>query len=183
MDAVALVQEWVRTIGSQAGLTPSNTAINSGSVGVPESRLELEVEFDSLAQLEDFWASIPPDLHRQWSARVQSMIVDGSPQWEIYRTVPAFLSPSIGTSTSTATSTGNKLVFVTNEEEMKTYGASNEPSLPAISEETPSGLAIVRDVGGSSDGGGAAGGGEDVILDWKGEPMKINPGDKLPFRF
>jgi hypothetical protein len=23
----------------------------------------------------------------------------------------------------------------------------------------------------------------EVILDWKGEPMKINPKDKLPFRF
>lgn len=22
-----------------------------------------------------------------------------------------------------------------------------------------------------------------VVLDWKGEPMKINPNDKLPFRF
>jgi hypothetical protein len=23
----------------------------------------------------------------------------------------------------------------------------------------------------------------DVILDWKGDPMKINPGDQLPFKF
>lgn len=22
-----------------------------------------------------------------------------------------------------------------------------------------------------------------VVLDWKGEPMKIRPGDKLPFKF
>jgi hypothetical protein len=27
--------------------------------------------------------------------------------------------------------------------------------------------------------------GEDaeLILDWKGDPMKLNPGDKLPFKF
>lgn len=24
---------------------------------------------------------------------------------------------------------------------------------------------------------------EEVVLDWKGEPMKISPGDKLPFKF
>lgn len=24
---------------------------------------------------------------------------------------------------------------------------------------------------------------QSVMLDWKGEPMKINPGDKLPFNF
>ena len=35
------MQEWVRDIGSQAGLTPANTRINSGAVGVPESRLEV----------------------------------------------------------------------------------------------------------------------------------------------
>lgn len=41
LDAVALVQEWVRDIGSQAGLSPAAVRINSGSVGVPESRLEV----------------------------------------------------------------------------------------------------------------------------------------------
>ena len=41
LDAVALVQEWVQDIGSQAGLSPDAVRINSGSVGVPESRLEV----------------------------------------------------------------------------------------------------------------------------------------------
>ena len=40
LDAVALVQDWVRDVGSQAGLTCSNAQILSGAVGVPESRLE-----------------------------------------------------------------------------------------------------------------------------------------------
>jgi hypothetical protein len=31
--------------------------------------------------------------------------------------------------------------------------------------------------------GGAAHGASEVVLDWKGEPMTINPGDKLPFKF
>lgn len=38
--------------------------------------------------------------------------------------------------------------------------------------DAPAGLQLVED-------GAAA----EVILDWKGEPMKISPGDKLPFKF
>lgn len=41
VEAVSLLQEWVRDIGSQAGLTAFNTQINSGSLGVPESRMEV----------------------------------------------------------------------------------------------------------------------------------------------
>lgn len=41
MEAIALLQEWVQSIGSQAGLTAENTTILSGAVGAPESRLEV----------------------------------------------------------------------------------------------------------------------------------------------
>ena len=40
MEAIALLEEWVQSIGSQAGLTRQNATILSGAVGVPESRLE-----------------------------------------------------------------------------------------------------------------------------------------------
>ncbi len=43
MDAAALLQEWVADIGAVAGLTPFNSVINSGAIGVPESRLEVRV--------------------------------------------------------------------------------------------------------------------------------------------
>lgn len=33
--------------------------------------LQLEVEFESFAELEAFWAAIPPAEHKQWSARMQ----------------------------------------------------------------------------------------------------------------
>lgn len=42
-DAQALLQEWVRDVGSQAGLTQFNARISSGAVGVPESRLEVSI--------------------------------------------------------------------------------------------------------------------------------------------
>lgn len=39
LDAVALLQEWVMQIGSQAGLDLARTQILSGAIGIPESRL------------------------------------------------------------------------------------------------------------------------------------------------
>ena len=47
MEAIALLQEWVLSIGSQAGLTEHNTTILSGAIGAPESRLEAQT-FPSL---------------------------------------------------------------------------------------------------------------------------------------
>ena len=41
LEALSLLQEWVASVGSQAGLTASNCSIFSGAVGVPESRLEV----------------------------------------------------------------------------------------------------------------------------------------------
>lgn len=42
--------------------------------------VQLEVAFDSIAELEGFWAAIPPERHRAWSQRAQHVIIDGSPQ-------------------------------------------------------------------------------------------------------
>ena len=65
MEAVGLLQEWVRDIGSHAGLSsaPENVRIFSGSVGVPESRLEvgsslvssLHVGTEHCSVLADIW--------------------------------------------------------------------------------------------------------------------------------
>ena len=187
MEAAALLQEWVRDIGSVAGLGPDNTAINSGAVGTPESRLELEVTFDTIAEVEQFWASIPPELHQIWSQKIKNTIVDGSPQWEIYRTVETFpataLLPgeplvikkkssktTVPGATSTHT-TGGGLVMA-GEDVLDKYGAGTEPFIPSASGETQSGIAVVGSVEEAEE-----------ILDWKGDPMKINPGDRLPFRF
>jgi hypothetical protein len=194
MEAVALLQEWVRDVGSIAGLGPTNAAINSGAVGTPESRLELEVTFDTLAEVEQFWASIPQEQHKIWSQKIQNKIVDGSPQWELYRTVdttfPGTVVPgstlgiaketsstdSAASTTAQATSSsgrggGGGLVMASGDD-LDKYGAGIEASIPSASEETASGLAVVRNEAEAEE-----------ILDWKGDPMKINPGDRLPFKF
>ena len=45
--------------------------------------------FDSLAELEAFWARISPADHKAWSQRMQHHIVDSSPVWHILRACPA----------------------------------------------------------------------------------------------
>lgn len=49
--------------------------------------MQLEVSFDTMADWEAFLSRIPAQQHRAWSQRVQSMVVDGSPKWEVFRVV------------------------------------------------------------------------------------------------
>ncbi|PSC76447.1 sorbosone dehydrogenase [Micractinium conductrix] len=191
-DAVSLVQEWVRDVGSVAGLTPQNTTLSTGSIGAPESTLELEVSFDSLADLEEFWMSVPPVAHKAWGQRMQQYIVHGSPQWSVFRCLPAFPEGAAGEAAAAgggarpagssaaapaaaAAPPGPGGLFKPSAAELGRYGADTAPTSPPLpqgSSTTPSGLAVVS-------------GDEEaqVVLDWKGDPMKVNPGDKLPFKF
>eukprot|EP00884_Botryococcus_braunii_P007491 jgi/Botrbrau1/16743/Bobra.0277s0001.1 len=167
MDAVALLQEWVRDVGSKAGLSSSNTRLSSGAVGIPESRLELEVEFDSFAQLEGFWGSIPPVEHKAWSQRVQNIIIDGSPRWEVVRSVPVLQETDAAASSDeqpSVSTPGFSFPFAIVEPKPQ---AVPPPPLGKNVRSSEGGVALV-------DGADA-----DVVLDWKGDPMVINPGDKL----
>eukprot|EP01025_Chloroclados_australasicus_P044086 TRINITY_DN474_c2_g1_i4.p1 TRINITY_DN474_c2_g1~~TRINITY_DN474_c2_g1_i4.p1 ORF type:complete len:231 (+),score=23.25 TRINITY_DN474_c2_g1_i4:30-722(+) len=164
-QALESVTDWVQTIGQKAGLSEDNTTIQNGAVGVPESRIELEVAFESIAQLEEFWGKISPTLHKAWSQQAQQFIIDGSPQWQVYRTTNPFL-----------------------REQQQVYGQTAQQSQDQkqFVEVGDSGLVVPLDMDMKdidkmvqpqqrNDG--------DQVLDWKGEPMKINPGDKLPFKF
>lgn len=191
LDAVALLQEWVQDVGSVAGLTPQNTQLHTGSIGAPESTLELEVGFETLAELEDFWTNIPPAQHRAWGQRMQEYIVHGTPQWQVYRCLAAFpegststsAAPAAGSVRSSRSSTGSITssstsgsLLMPSEEEMGKYavagGEGEGAPPPGTRQQTTSGLEVVK-------------GDEEaqVVLDWKGDPMTINPGDKMPFRF
>ncbi len=103
-EATALLQEWVSGVGSQAGLTAANTRLSSGALGVPESRLELEVTFSSLAEWEAFLSAVPFAEHKAWTQRIQGMVVDGSPVWQVHRSVP--LTPSTAPVGSTRVAAG-----------------------------------------------------------------------------
>lgn len=118
---------------------------------------KLELEFGTLAELEDFWSRIPAQPHLAWGKRLRNVIIDGTPTWQVYRTVPV--------------ETGNgDLVVIADEKDVNKY--SVEDSVPTTREVTQSGLAIVSSEEETQ-----------TVLDWKGDPMKINKGDRMPFKF
>ncbi|KAK9905779.1 hypothetical protein WJX75_006109 [Coccomyxa subellipsoidea] len=172
-------------IGSQAGLDLSKTQILSGAIGVPESRLVMEVDFDTLAELEAFWSSIPQQDHKAWSERARNLIIDGSPQWEVYRTVPVDTGGAAGTSAlqSEPSSTGRANAAASAEISAATAGGFILNTKTFAFEEEPGTAAGAANEGRPEEGGSQSQGedGKRVILDWKGDPMTINPGDKLPF--
>ena len=127
----------------------------------------------------------------------------GSPQWHVYRELPAFpdgapAAAAVGTAapgrprsgararsrpsssggsgavdggSAVGSSSGGSLVLPSDDEIGRYAEAGAAAAPPATQQQTASGLSVV-----SGEEAGA-------ILDWKGEPMKINPGDKIPFKF
>lgn len=213
----------MRDVGGRAGCTLSNTRLSSGSIGAPESRLEMEIELESLAAWERFLASLPMDALRSWSQRVRSCIVDGSPRWEVYQACP-LLQGGAQQAAGAAAASNPAGVVVGNSSSGSSTGSSSSQSLfsPASGLVLPTADQLAQDLtalagagapglglagsGGSgslgarpaavpppsaaapaasssTDDSKSGGGDGEVVLDWKGEPMKIRPGDKLPFKF
>lgn len=164
VEAVELLQEWVRDIGSQVGLTQFNTQINSGSLGIPESRLEMEIALDSLAELEAFKANIPADLHTAWIRKAQHYIIDGSPSWQVYFSCPALpVLPKDEIIKPTFTSAPEA------DFRIRPRARPQPQLLPDQAVDFDAALLPSDDQAGP--------------VDWKGDPMVINPGDKMPFNF
>jgi len=145
-----------------------------------------------LGELESFWASIPGKQHVEWSNKIKGLVVDGSPTWEVFRRVE-FDTLQVQDSRSQG---GLTMVEDSDEAAAILLGAEGAGAAPGRAREeeeeaaavawaspairsTESGLAFVEDaaqaeriIGAAWDGGSAR--------DWKGDPMEINPGDKLP---
>ena len=123
---------------------------------------------------------------------MQQYIVHGSPQWHVYRSLPAFPDGAPAASGSAAALGGQRSrpaaaaarggggsasssssggLVMPSDEELGRYAepADGAEALPSTKQQTASGLSIVS--------------GDDevqTVLDWKGEPMQVRPGDKLP---
>jgi hypothetical protein len=53
------------------------------SINKPPPWLQMEVSFDSMADFEGFLSSIPFQDHKAWTQRIASIVVDGSPVWQV----------------------------------------------------------------------------------------------------
>jgi hypothetical protein len=88
-DALELMKQWQRDIGSKAGLDPARSLVATGSIGALEATIENDLTIDSLAELEQFFATIAklPE-HAAWGKKLEPHVVSGTSRWSILRVVP-----------------------------------------------------------------------------------------------
>jgi hypothetical protein len=82
------LQKWCDDFGTQIGWTSDQMRIATGSIGVREAAVELEVQLEDLAELNTSWVKLGSiDAHSEWSNELEPHIVSGSTRWEVYRLV------------------------------------------------------------------------------------------------
>ena len=80
------MQWWMEEIAPQLGWEGDNIRMMTGSVGANESAVVMEVELDSMTELDESWNKLRQmDRHRQWSQNLEENVVSGSHHWEVYR--------------------------------------------------------------------------------------------------
>ena len=87
-QVIESLKRWYGEIGSQVGWTPENTRMITGSVGAPESAIEVEIKVADLADLNAAWdklATIEP--HQQWSHDLEPHVVSGTSHWQVFRVI------------------------------------------------------------------------------------------------
>ncbi len=83
---IDLMRRWEKEVGAQVDLGKFDFKIMTGSIGAREATIETHHTVESLAQLEQFFASIGKlDAHRQWGKDMEPHVVSGSSLWQIFR--------------------------------------------------------------------------------------------------
>lgn len=187
---------------------PSREPRGGGGVDVAASTLltppALLVRRPLCPRREAFLATVPVKEHRAWSQRIKGMVVDGSPQWQVFHSLP-LTAEAAPQQASSSISLGGQ------PQQAKSAAGANDGQLlldlgailsypsvvgggsaPGVNDSNswmagPAGAAASSKpsadaASGKPDAKDSTASG-DAVLDWKGEPMKINPGDKLPFKF
>ncbi len=84
--ALALMRRWWEEIAPAIGWSRQQARLLSGSLGVPESRVEVEIALDDLAELEQAWARLAAlEAQSEWARELEGLIVSGSTNWTLYR--------------------------------------------------------------------------------------------------
>ena len=154
--------------------------------------LQLELSLSSLEELESLWAGIPPEQHRAWGTRLESLVVHGSPTWRVYRVTSLDTEGLIGLERPSTREQGGK-----NAKEAS--GSAGLDSLfasggvPAIADEAADEARYMLDWKGdkikvSGHSMRVCAWPEFAPLTWEHRPLSVllwpptqlNPGDKLP---
>lgn len=86
-ETMSMVKEFGSAIEKLPGWRSKKTRVLWGSIGAPESRVVIEHEFASLSDLEASWTAIQgsQDFFRNMVTQMRTVIVSGTPRWEVYR--------------------------------------------------------------------------------------------------
>ena len=85
---VALLRKWVIDVGERIGWKLSTIRVTRGAIGVSEGEIQIEVQLDSLSDLEGAWndmKSVP--YHQQYLKDLEPVLVAGSLRWTVHRVV------------------------------------------------------------------------------------------------
>lgn len=78
-----LHEKW-RSLSSDLGFP--NPEVLVGSIGAPESRIEIDYRFESLAALEATFAKVASESRMaEYQQEMAALIVPGSHRWDVYR--------------------------------------------------------------------------------------------------
>ena len=169
-DASRLLKRWARTVGVAAGVSRDRFSVCSGYVGGKESALELRVDgFRSLGEVDAFLCGVPRREHVEWAREFAACVVDGSPEWIVF---------------------GVEGVDDGADEEHD-GGAVQDRNVGLVGAMTNAVVSPKSDVPVSVEvdldfdeaalvPGTTLPDGRIVVEDWKGDPMVINPGDRMP---
>ena len=81
---LALCKKWDKEIGSQVGF--KGVRVVTGSIGACESKIEIEHEVPSLADIEKAWGDMAKNpQHQQFGKELEPHVVSGTNHWEFYR--------------------------------------------------------------------------------------------------
>lgn len=85
-DAIELMREWERTVGEEAGIAKHQHQMLSGSIGAREATIEESMRFESLAELEEFFARLAKNkAHAEWGKKLEPYVVSGTSYWQVFR--------------------------------------------------------------------------------------------------
>jgi hypothetical protein len=81
-DLMKLMQRW-EPLALEMGFSKPQVLV--GSIGAPESRVELNHTFPSLTALEAVWAKLNDPRMAEYQKDLAPFVIPGSHRWEIFR--------------------------------------------------------------------------------------------------
>lgn len=86
--AIDLMKRWWREIAPAIGWSAAQARIATGSLGAPESTIEVEIAVEGLSDIETAWARLGNlPAQGRWADELEPLIVSGTARWSVYRPV------------------------------------------------------------------------------------------------